>query len=138
MTALVDLRGDYTVQGNVWIFLGVIAGFDAVDPNLDAWTFSEDAVFIPAEGIDRLEQLFLVNRGGVDEAASMFVEDLAKPPLAAVDLVPGHGYTIRQARASDLDATVYLSGRQSLEHLIFMFSSKFLVFFVLMVVGKLE
>src|SRR4051812_29856489 len=58
--AAVDLEADDAVVRNVWICLGVIDGFYAVDPKLNVLTFATDFVVVPIVAVQDFVYLFHV------------------------------------------------------------------------------
>ena len=58
------LRAQLTIEGDVRVCLGVVDGFDSVQPDLDVGALRADAVFVPAKDINSL-----VNGGGIDIGA---------------------------------------------------------------------
>ena len=108
LASTVNLRGNDAIERNVGILLGVITHLHPVDPNLDARALGEDAVLVPPVGIHLGGELTGIERFGEDQAAPVFIVDLAKPTLAAVHLVAldrARGI-ILQPLAADLNAAV--------------------------------
>ncbi len=100
------LDANFPVLGDVWVGLGVVEAFDAIDPGLNARSFAADAVFDPVFGFDGGDDVFLFGRGGDDLVASGFVVEFAPPTGSGVDLVTAHFGVVRDANASDLDSAV--------------------------------
>ena len=111
VSTFMNLWGDDAFQRDIGVFLCVVGCFDPVDPDLDAGPLGEDAVLVPAKGIDALEEGLFIDRCRVDEATAVLIVDLSEPSLAAIDLVTGDD-AIWKAGTADLDAAIDLTGLQ--------------------------
>ena len=82
-----NLRSDDAIERNLGILLGVITHLHPIDPDLDAGALGEDAILVPPIGIHLGGELTGIERFGEDQAAAVFIVDLAKPALTAVHLI---------------------------------------------------